>query len=162
MFHLFVFFLLQLFLCLWLEEAGLIKSKSYLPLWFSCGYRSRSTSVPGRGCMGGGGRGTFAQQVPFDFEVFVPPLIFFFFATLAPKGRRHTDTHKTLRSHFVCHFSVSICIKFTHIQVCFESYLPSASTAGIFKNPCLPAQSSSLPFLCADSTLKHFPNVDIS
>lgn len=36
--------------------------------------------------MGGGGRGMLAQQVPFDLELFVPPLIFFFFATFAPRG----------------------------------------------------------------------------
>lgn len=69
-------------------EDWLDLSAYYLPLWFSWGYWSRSTSVPGRGCMGGGGRGMLAQHVPFDLEVFVPPLIFFFFATLAPRGRQ--------------------------------------------------------------------------
>lgn len=34
--------------------------------------------------MGGGGRGMFAQHVPFDLEAFVPPFTFFFLPTFAP------------------------------------------------------------------------------
>lgn len=36
--------------------------------------------------MGGGGRGTLAQHVPFDLAAFVPPFTFFFFPTFAPEG----------------------------------------------------------------------------
>lgn len=36
--------------------------------------------------MGGGGRGTLAQHVPFDLVAFVPPFTFFFFPTFAPEG----------------------------------------------------------------------------
>lgn len=41
--------------------------------------------------MGGGGRGTLAQHVPFDLAAFVPPFTFFFFPTFVPEGGGRGD-----------------------------------------------------------------------
>lgn len=44
--------------------------------------------------MGGSGRGTLAQHVPFDLAAFVPPFTFFFFPTFAPEGGEKKEKRK--------------------------------------------------------------------
>lgn len=55
--------------------------------------------------MGGGGRGTLAQHVPFDLAAFVPPFTFFFFPTFVPEGGGRGDivgsSHQKTEAHIL-------------------------------------------------------------
>lgn len=112
--------------------------------------------------MGGGGRGMFAQHVPFDLEVFVPPFTFFFFPTFAPgeekEGRKFSFLYTMLRNpcaHTHQYYTTLNSHTHTHraadLKVIFYLSLLSA----LFQT-CLPTSAHYFSFLCADSELGLF------
>lgn len=119
--------------------------------------------------MGGGGRGMFAQHVPFDLEAFVPPFTFFFFPTFVPGGgwrgkevksslRKTTRSPYALDTNIILHWihtNTHTALKAAFVRV----YLSVLSE--LFQTR-LPPSVHYFSFLCPDSALGLFLNVDIS